>query len=123
MRRSYTRRTIWTKPSASAIGWPSSIAGRCSPRARSRGCARPLALPVTLAIIEYAAFGPAVASGKLPPIRVLVLDEDRTLASALVPQLFTGGGPLKDMFETAAVADRAAARALFQRNDASALIV
>jgi len=78
---------------------------------------------VTLAIIEYAAFGPAVASGKLPPIRVLVLDEDRTLASALVPQLFTGGGPLKDMFETAAVADRAAARALFQRNDASALIV
>jgi ABC-type multidrug transport system permease subunit len=82
-----------------------------------------LAIPVTLAGIEYAAFGPTVASGKLPPIKVLVLDEDKTLASALVPQMFTGGGPMKDMFETSPVADRAAARDLFQKNDASALVV
>ncbi|HYT74450.1 MAG TPA: ABC transporter permease, partial [Vicinamibacterales bacterium] len=82
-----------------------------------------LAIPVTLAVIEYAAFGPTVASGKLPPIKVLLLDEDTSFASALVPQMFTGGGPLKDMFETAAVPDRAAARELFQKNDASALIV
>lgn len=82
-----------------------------------------LAIPVTLAGIEYAAFGPTVASGKLPPIKVIVLDEDKTLASALVPQMFTGGGPMKDMFETSPVADRAAARDLFQKNDASALVV
>lgn len=82
-----------------------------------------LAVPVTLAGIEYAAFGPTVASGKLPPIKVLILDEDRTFASAAVPQVFTAGGPLADMFETSPVADRAAARALFQKNEASALVI
>jgi ABC-type multidrug transport system permease subunit len=82
-----------------------------------------LAIPVTLAGIEYAAFGPTVASGKLPPIKVLILDEDGTLVSSLVPQMFTAGGPMKDMFETAPVADRAAARDLFQTNEASALVV
>lgn len=82
-----------------------------------------LAVPVTLAVIEYAAFGPTVASGKLPPIKVLMLDEDKTLASGAVPQVFTAGGPLRDMFETSPVADRAAARALFQKNEASALLI
>jgi ABC-type multidrug transport system permease subunit len=82
-----------------------------------------LAIPITLALIEYAAFGPTVASGKLPRIRVLLLDEDNSFASRLVPQLFTGGGPVKDMFETAPIPDRAAARASFQANDASALVV
>ncbi len=81
------------------------------------------AIPVTLALIEYAAFGPTVASGRLPPIKVLVLDEDDTFLSRAVPQLFTGGGPMRDMFETSAVADRAAARSLFQRNEASALVI
>src|SRR5438128_10644577 len=82
-----------------------------------------LAVPVTLAVIEYAAFGPTVASGRLPPIKVLVLDEDKTLVSGAVPQVFTAGGPLKGMFETSTIADRAAARALFQQNEASALVV
>jgi ABC-type multidrug transport system permease subunit len=82
-----------------------------------------IAIPVTLAAIEYAAFGPTVASGKLPPIKVLVLDEDRTFLSSAVPQMFTAGGPLKDMFETSAVASRRAARDLFQRNEAAALVV
>jgi ABC-2 type transport system permease protein len=82
-----------------------------------------LAVPVTLAGIEYAAFGPTVASGKLPPIRILVLDDDKTLVSGAVPQVFTAGGPLKDMFETSPVPDRAAARALFQKNEASGLVI
>ena len=81
------------------------------------------AVPVTLAIIEYAAFGPTIASGKLPPITVLVLDEDDTFLSGAVPQIFTGSGPMRDMFETAAVTDRATAQHMFQRNQASALVV
>src|SRR3989304_4954808 len=82
-----------------------------------------LALPLTLAGIEHAAFGPPVASGGLPPIKVLVLDEDRSFLAGAVPQLFTSGGPLKDTFETLAVPDRAAAQALFQKNDAAALVI
>ncbi|OFW12174.1 MAG: hypothetical protein A3H96_01495 [Acidobacteria bacterium RIFCSPLOWO2_02_FULL_67_36] len=82
-----------------------------------------LAIPLTLAGIEYAAFGPTVASGRLPPIKVLVLDEDRSFLAGAVPQLFTSGGPLKDTFETLAVPDRAAAQALFQKNDAAALVI
>jgi ABC-2 type transport system permease protein len=82
-----------------------------------------LAVPVTLAVIEYAAFGPTVASGRLPPITVLVLDEDRTLVSGAVPQVFTAARQLRDMFETSPVADRAAARQLFQKNEASALVI
>jgi ABC-2 type transport system permease protein len=81
------------------------------------------AIPITLALIEYAAFGPTVASGKLPPVKVLVLDEDQTFLSRAVPQLITAGGPMKDMFETSAVTDRAAVQALFQHQEASALIV
>src|SRR5262245_7803373 len=80
-----------------------------------------LAIPVTLAALEYAAFGPTIAAGKLPPITVLILDEDRTFVSGGVPSLFTGAGPLKDMFRTATVDSRDAARAMFERNDASAL--
>jgi ABC-type multidrug transport system permease subunit len=82
-----------------------------------------LAIPVTLATLEYAAFGPTVASGKLPPIKVLILDQDNTFLSRAVPQVFTTGGPLKDMFETSAVTDRAAAKNLFLRNEASALLI
>jgi len=82
-----------------------------------------VAIPITLALIEYAAFGPTVASGKLPPVKVIVLDEDQTFLSRAVPELFTAGGPMKDMFETSAVADRAAVQRLFQHNEASALIV
>jgi ABC-type multidrug transport system permease subunit len=81
------------------------------------------AIPVTLALIEYAAFGPTVASGTLPPITVLVLDEDDTILSRAVPQIFTGNGPVRGMFETAAVTDRATAQHMFQRNQASALVV
>lgn len=47
------------------------------------------AIPVTLALIEYATFGGMAASGKLPPIRVLLLDEDNTFASNAVPQFFS----------------------------------
>ena len=82
-----------------------------------------LAIPLTLAGIEYAAFGPTVAAGKLPPITVLVLDQDRSFVSGAVPGLFTSGGPLKDMFETLAVPDRATARRLFQKNEAAALVI
>ncbi len=82
-----------------------------------------LAIPLTLAGIEYAAFGPTVASGKLPAIKVLLLDEDHSFLSGAVPQIFTSGGPLKDTFETLAVPNRAAARALFQKNEAAALVI
>lgn len=81
-----------------------------------------LAIPITLATIEYFAFGQTAASGKLPPIKVLFLDEDQTFVSGIVPQMFTGG-PVKDMFETAPVSDRQAAEAMFRSNQASTLIV
>src|SRR5262249_25261709 len=57
-----------------------------------------LAIPVTIAAIEYAAFGRTAAQGKLPPIPVLVLDEDKTFAANAVPQVFAGG-PVKEFFE------------------------
>jgi ABC-2 type transport system permease protein len=82
-----------------------------------------LAIPVTLAALEYAAFGPTVASGKLPPIKVIVLDEDNSFLSRGVPQVFTSGGPLKDMFETGSVDSRDAARTMFRRNEAAALVI
>jgi hypothetical protein len=82
-----------------------------------------LAIPLTLAGIEYAAFGPMVASGKLPPIKVLILDEDRTFVSGGVPQIFTAGGPLREMFETSPVPDRETAQTMFRRNEASALVI
>ncbi|MGH9198221.1 MAG: ABC transporter permease, partial [Acidimicrobiia bacterium] len=81
-----------------------------------------MAIPTTLALIEYAAFGPSAASGKLPPIKVLFLDEDGTFASRSVPQFFAGG-PMKDYFELANVDSRQSARRPFERNQASALIV
>jgi len=81
-----------------------------------------LAIPVSLAAIEYAAFGRTVAGGKLPPIKVLVLDEDESLVSRLVPQLFAAG-PMRGQFEIEAVADWTTVRARFQANDASALVV
>lgn len=81
-----------------------------------------MAIPVTLAVIEYGAFGQTAAQGKLPPVKVLFLDEDDTLVSGAVPQVFSGG-PAKDMFELAQVNDRDEARAQFKRGQASALIV
>ncbi len=81
-----------------------------------------VAVPVTLAFIEYAAFGSGVASGKLPPMRVLFIDEDGSFASRFVPEFFSGG-TLKDVIVTATAADRDAARRAFLANDAAALIV
>jgi ABC-type multidrug transport system permease subunit len=81
-----------------------------------------MAIPLTLAGIEYAAFAPAAASGKLPPIKVLVLDEDRTFASSAVPRLI-GSGPLADYIELDTAPDVPAARRSLQRGQASALIV
>jgi ABC-type multidrug transport system permease subunit len=81
-----------------------------------------MAIPLTLAGIEYAAFAPAAASGKLPPIKVLVLDEDRTFASSAVPRLI-GSGPLADYIELDTIPDVPAARRSLQRGQASALIV
>jgi hypothetical protein len=80
------------------------------------------AIPLTLAGIEYAAFGPSATSGKLPPIKVLFLDEDNTLTSRAVPQFFAGG-PMKDYFELAPVDARENAKRLFESWEASALIV
>jgi ABC-2 type transport system permease protein len=81
-----------------------------------------LAIPLTIALIEYAAFGQTAAAGKLPPTKVLFLDEDRSLASGAVPQVFAGS-PVKDMFELAHVADRDEAVRLFKKSQAAALIV
>ncbi len=80
-----------------------------------------LAIPVSIATIEYAAFGGTAASGKLPPIKVLFLDEDDSFVSRGVPQVFTGG-PLADMFEIAPAADLQEAERQFRRNQASALV-
>lgn len=79
------------------------------------------AVPVTIALVEYAAFGQTAASGKLPPITVLFLDEDKTLASSAVPQFFAGG-PMKDSFTVRSIDDRGEARRLFEKNEAAALI-
>lgn len=81
-----------------------------------------LAIPVTLAVIEYGAFGRTAAEGKLPPVKVLILDEDQSFLSAAVPQVFSSG-PAKDLFEVAQTPSREEAKRLFQRNQASALIV
>lgn len=81
-----------------------------------------LAVPVTLAVIEYAAFGRTAATGKLPPTTVLFLDDDDTLLSGAVPQVFSGG-PARDFFELSQVADKGEAVARFKRGQASALIV
>lgn len=91
--------------------------------ARSPGLVLLLAaIPITLALIEYAAFGPTAASGKFPPVKVLTLDEDNTFASRMVPQFFAGG-PMKDYFELSPAQSREEARQLFQHGAASALIV
>jgi ABC-type multidrug transport system permease subunit len=81
-----------------------------------------LAIPLTLAIIEYGAFGRTAAAGKLPPTRVLFLDEDDTLVSGALPQVFSGG-PAKDFFELSQVPDKAEAVRQFKRGQAAALIV
>ncbi len=81
-----------------------------------------VAVPVTLAVIEYGAFGSGVASGKLPPIKVLFLDEDASFASRFVPQFFSGGAA-RDIFVTENVADREGAKRAFRRSEAAALIV
>ncbi|MEW5983279.1 MAG: ABC transporter permease [Acidobacteriota bacterium] len=81
-----------------------------------------MAIPVTLAVIEYGAFGQIAAQGKLPPVKVLFLDEDDTLLSGAVPQVFSGG-PAKDLFELAQANSRDEAREQFTRGQAAALIV
>ncbi|MCX6546038.1 MAG: ABC transporter permease [Acidobacteria bacterium] len=81
-----------------------------------------VAIPLTIALIEYAAFGQTAAAGKLPPTKVLFLDEDGSLASGAVPQVFAGS-PVKDMFELAHVASRDEAIGLFKKSQAAALIV
>ena len=81
-----------------------------------------MAVPVTLAFIEYGAFGRGVAEGKLPPVRVLFLDEDGSFASRFVPQMFSNGA-IRDMFAIATVADRDAAKRAFERSEAAALVV
>lgn len=81
-----------------------------------------MAIPVTLAVIEYGAFGQTAAQGKLPPVKVLFLDEDDTLLSGAVPQVFSGG-PAKDFFELAQANSRDEARDAFKRGQAAALIV
>jgi len=81
-----------------------------------------VAIPLTIALIEYGAFGQTAAAGKLPPTKVLFLDEDGSLASSAVPQVFAGS-PVKDMFELAHVANRDEATRLFKKSQAAALIV
>lgn len=81
-----------------------------------------LAIPLSIALIEYAAFGQTAAAGKLPPTRVLFLDEDGSLASGAVPQVFAGS-PVKDMFELAHVANRDEATRQFKKSQAAALIL
>lgn len=81
-----------------------------------------MAMPVSLAVIEYGAFGTTAAQGTLPPTKVLVLDEDDTLVSGGVPYAFSSG-PAKDFFELAHVDSLDQARRIFQRNEAAALIV
>ncbi len=81
-----------------------------------------IAIPFTLAVIMYAAFGQTAAAGKLPPIQVLILDQDDSFLSGFFPNLLTSG-PLEGFFETRAVEDRRTAEELFRKNQASALIV
>jgi ABC-2 type transport system permease protein len=81
-----------------------------------------LAIPLTIALIEYGAFGQTAAVGKLPPTKVLFLDEDGSLASGAVPQVFAGS-PVKDMFELAHVSSRDEATRMFKKSEAAALIV
>lgn len=81
-----------------------------------------MAIPLTIAGIEYAAFGRSVATGKLPPVKVLVLDEDRSFASGFVKQFFSAG-PAKDRFEVSDAGGLDGAREQFSKGNASALIV
>lgn len=81
-----------------------------------------MAIPLTIAGIEYAAFGRSVATGRLPPVKVLVLDEDNSLASGFVKQ-FLSAGPAKDRFEVSDAGGLDGAREQFSKGNASALIV
>ena len=81
-----------------------------------------LAIPFTLALIEYGAFGRTVAAGRLPPARILLLDLDQTIVSRLVPQFFAGGD-LRDSLDVVSAADIETARRQFMRNQAAALVV
>lgn len=81
-----------------------------------------MAIPITLGLIEYAAFGQSAASGRLPPVKVLILDEDDTFASRALPQVFASG-PMKDFFEVAPAESLDRAKRAFERSEASALLV
>jgi ABC-2 type transport system permease protein len=78
-------------------------------------------IPLTLAVIQWAAFGRLASDGRLPPIRVLVLDDDQSFASGLLLSAFEQG-ELAESFEARPVANRQQARRQFQRGQASALV-
>jgi len=78
-------------------------------------------IPITLAGIQWAAFGQLASTRKLPPIKLLVLDDDHSFASGMLLSAFEQG-ELAEHFRAEPVADRRTARKLFQRRQASALI-
>jgi ABC-2 type transport system permease protein len=82
-----------------------------------------IAVPFTLAVIQYFAFGRTVAAGKLPPIPVLLIDEDESfLTQNILPGMLTAG-PLQELIQIQAIDDRETARSMFQKNEAAALVV
>lgn len=81
-----------------------------------------IAVPFTLALIEYAAFGKTVAVGKLPPVQILFLDEDDSLASRFLFQALSAD-QMREFIQARSVGDREEAKRMFQKNQASALVV
>jgi ABC-2 type transport system permease protein len=82
-----------------------------------------IAVPFTLAVIEYFAFGRTVATGKLPAIPVLLIDEDESfLTENILPGMLTAG-PLQELIQVQPVEDLDTARKMFQKNEAAALVV
>jgi len=81
------------------------------------------AVPLTLAFVESAAFGPTAAiNGAPPPVPVLFADEDRSGASRALEACVTDGIG-KDPLAVTSMDSRAAAEAVFRRGDDAALIV
>ena len=81
------------------------------------------AVPLTLALVESAAFGPAAAAGgALPAVAVLFADEDRSAASQALEACVTDGIG-KEPLAVTSTESRAAAEPIFRRGDHAALIV
>jgi ABC-type multidrug transport system permease subunit len=81
------------------------------------------AVPLTLAFVESAAFGPAAsANGAPPPVPVLFADEDQSGASRALEACVTDGIG-KDPLAVTSVESRAAAEPVFRRGAHAALIV